>query len=707
MGVDLGSAYGKVALDFSGVKRGVEEAQGALRGFQGVADKMGGALKKSMEVVAISAAAGFAALAAGITLSVKSAIDAEEADAKLAAVLTATKGAAGVTADEAKRLATALQGVTRYEDETVMSAESVLLRFREINKNVFPQATELSLDLATALGIDASSAALMLGKALETPGEGLLRLKMAGVALSDEEIKLIQHMADTGNMAGAQKMIMDELTKSVGGSAKVAAQTFGGQMDILKNQFGDVMEVVGGAFLPMLRETAQWINQNVIPAFRVWAEAAGPKIQAALKQLAEWMQANVLPVLQKLAQWIQANVIPAFQKLADWAVRNLIPALQQLAQWIMSDLVPAIQTYILPLLAQFAQWLGNNLPTVMQTLGDVWNNVLKPVLTALSDILGALLIQAPAIADGLGGAWTAISSAISGVWSVIGPILQSIFTELAKFWTDVQPKLEAAWNNISRIVQAAMQDIWDFLQPIVTAIQQFLTDHGAQIQAMFQDVWNVIGGIFQVAWAMISGTVKLALDLLSGDFSAAGQDWNAMAEGVMSGLQNIFSATWDIIKNIVVIALTEMGNVVGGKLAEMRDAGRNILQGLIDGFNEKKDDVLRALSDIINGAINSIKRTLHIASPSQVFAGIGEQMAAGLALGFAQPQLNFAPVIEAAGATGARSFSSGAASSSSGSSVTISGGINFYGTSAPTNAQEANDSARLFVDALRARGISV
>ena len=130
-----------------------------------------------------------------------------------------------------------------------------IIAFQVNGKDAFPRATEMALDLATALGIDATSAATMLGKALETPGEGMLRLKAAGVALDDETI-VDQINGRGGRCCWRAAMIMDALAQSVGGAAQASGETFAGKLDILKNTLSNVGEDIGNAVLPMLTEFA-------------------------------------------------------------------------------------------------------------------------------------------------------------------------------------------------------------------------------------------------------------------------------------------------------------------------------------------------------------------------------------------------------------------------------------------------------------------
>src|SRR3990167_10895812 len=94
-----------------------------------------GSLAKGALVVGLGAATvAFGAMAAGIGLSIKEAMEAQAVQAQLDAVLRSTGGAAGITRQAAIDLADSLTKVTRFSDETILSGENMLLTFTSIGK---------------------------------------------------------------------------------------------------------------------------------------------------------------------------------------------------------------------------------------------------------------------------------------------------------------------------------------------------------------------------------------------------------------------------------------------------------------------------------------------------------------------------------------------------------------------------------------------
>ena len=205
-------------------------------------------LKKSAN--GISNAIGGIFTALGVGLSSKAVIQAtiqnENALRQLEQRLQTTGNAAGVTSSEMIDLAASMQKVTTFGDEAVLEMQNLLLTFTNIRGGVWRDTVTTTLDLATALGMDATAAAQSLGRALNNPVSGMYRLSRMGIVFTDSQKEMIKQMVNAGDVAGAQNLILKELEGRYGGSATAAADTFGGALTQVKNAFGELLEAPGG-----------------------------------------------------------------------------------------------------------------------------------------------------------------------------------------------------------------------------------------------------------------------------------------------------------------------------------------------------------------------------------------------------------------------------------------------------------------------------
>lgn len=174
-------------------------------------------------------------------------------------VLESTGHAAGLTAKEVNNLAKEMQKVTNFGDEVVQSGQNMLLTFTKIGKDVFPQATEIMLDLSVAMEQDIKQSAIQLGKALNDPIQGVTALRRVGVQLSKQQEEQIRSFMAVNDIASAQKIILGELATQVGGSARAVVSPY----VQLKNALGDLGEAIGETLSPQLTEMSEKLTSFV------------------------------------------------------------------------------------------------------------------------------------------------------------------------------------------------------------------------------------------------------------------------------------------------------------------------------------------------------------------------------------------------------------------------------------------------------------
>jgi len=201
---------------------------------------------------AVAAAATAATAAAVAVKSINLAREQIKVEKQLAAAIRSTGGAAGLTADELKRHASALQKVTNIGDEVTIGAQAMLLTFTRIGRDVFPEATEAVLNVATAMKTGLKESATLVGKALNDPIRGLTALNRVGITFTQTQKDLIKVFQESGRTMEAQKIILKELEIQFGGSARAVADP----LIQLGNVIGDVGEEIGKGLIPIVNSFA-------------------------------------------------------------------------------------------------------------------------------------------------------------------------------------------------------------------------------------------------------------------------------------------------------------------------------------------------------------------------------------------------------------------------------------------------------------------
>lgn len=247
----------KVEVDTRSAKTSIKSLDKDVKSFAKNAKKVLGKIGTSFKAIGKGAAiAGAAIVAAGIGSALyalnqirKESVDLaniqDAAETKLAAVLRATGEAAGFTGAELKKVAGEMQGLTTVGDEAIINTMAVIATFKEIKGDNFKAATMAVLDMAKVLDTDLKSASIQVGKALNDPIKGVSALGRAGVQFTESQKDMIKSLQESGDLIGAQTVILKELESQFGGAAAAARGTFAGSLTALSNAWGDMKEQIG------------------------------------------------------------------------------------------------------------------------------------------------------------------------------------------------------------------------------------------------------------------------------------------------------------------------------------------------------------------------------------------------------------------------------------------------------------------------------
>lgn len=335
---DLGNASNKTGKSLDSMSQNVEKVEKKSR----LAGEGIGLVKDAL-IAAAAAAAAYITIDKSIETFIDNTIEAQNMQAQLAAALNSTRGASGQTLESLNKQSEALSRLSIYQDDAISGAQSILLTFTKIGKDVFPQATEAVANVATRMGGDLKGAALQVGKALNDPIMGVSALARAGIQFTESQKEMIKSMVEGGNVLGAQTLILKELENQFGGSAKAARDTLGGAIASLKNSFGDMFEITTQGSEGLRKAIEDLISAFQDPAVKDFVQAVGvtlfnaigylidgfallvraiPPIAAALEPLVPLMLAVFGPIaLQMVADLLSAGIVPLTKGvIALWGV---------------------------------------------------------------------------------------------------------------------------------------------------------------------------------------------------------------------------------------------------------------------------------------------------------------------------------------------------------------------------------------------------
>lgn len=275
---------------------------------------------------------GLNLLKSGIQGAIVDAQEYEKVTAQLRAGIESTGNVAGLSVEGLKAHASALEELSGVDENLIIQSQAVFQTFTNVRNvvgegnDIFNQASLAALDLSVKMGGDLQGATVQLGKALNDPIKGITALTRVGVVFTQAQKDQIKALVESGDVMGAQKVILAEMNTEFGGAAKAAGDTFAGAVARAKDKVSDfgrdlvtnlqpallaVGKAVGDFWNKYLQPLFNWIGKNkeAVATFVVIIGTA----YAAFKTYSIIM--GVVTTLTEL--YTVATVLMAGGKLAD------------------------------------------------------------------------------------------------------------------------------------------------------------------------------------------------------------------------------------------------------------------------------------------------------------------------------------------------------------------------------------------------------
>ncbi|MFA4974744.1 MAG: hypothetical protein WC683_19245, partial [bacterium] len=550
-----------------------------------------------------AAAAGAALVGLGIAAKIGWGEFSEQAKvgAQTNAVIKSTGGVANVTKGHVNKLAESLMRLSGVDDEAIQAGENMLLTFRRIHNeagrgnDIFDQATKVLMDMSVALGGDPKKNAIALGKALNDPIKGMTALGRKGVQFTAGQKAMITSMVESGDIMGAQKIILKELNAEFGGSAKAAGQTLPGKLNILKESMKNLAGTVVGKAAPALTDFANAAMSKGLPAIEKFSkritEAIGPavtRMTAAFKDA--WP--GIREVLVAMGGYIKA-LQPIFDKLS-----KIGAATMRALGRVMKDNGPQIREIVKNLgavIQNLAKVILPILAFVFQKVLPVALRILIPILAALSNVLAGVSEVVAVVAEGIGKLITAVGSGLTKAVEAGTNIITGLYDGAVGAWGTV-----ATWfGNRKEIILAFFTGGLSWLAPKGWDL----------IYGLLGDAVSGIKG----AWESVKTWFGNRKSAVTGFFTGAA-DWlvekgKSVISGLLGGIKGITGGGWSAVESWFGEMPAKVKGFFIGAASWLVEAGKSIVDGLVRGITA----VAGRIKNAIKGPINTVIRAWNAA----------------------------------------------------------------------------------------------
>lgn len=406
---------------------------------------------------------------------------------------------------------------------------------------------------------------------------------------------LMAKMRENGVTAKTQG---DVLTQTFGKRAGVGLNILMGELDRYHTKLDEVGKGATGF-------AAAW--QGYTKTFGYAWDSAKSSAQALFIQLGT----KLLPTATRFMNWVSKDAIPGLEKFAHWLKENAAWT-KPLAIGLAAAGAAAMVAFGGPvaIIAGIAAIAGGLVIAYKksQTFREV-------VQTALIMVKGAF--------DGLKTAAIVVWHALDAVWHGINGGVQWLkagFADFTAFWKSHSQEIgqvtRKAWTVISTTIKVAWQAAMAFIRPALTVLKAAFKTAFDLIKNVVSTGFHVVAAIFKTWERTTLDFVGVILDIITGHWGKAWADAKKFVSDAFNGIKSIFSS------------------FAKGALHLLYQAGKDIIQGLINGVESMAKSAGNAVVGVGKSIVHGVTSFFGIHSPSTLFHYYGQMLAQGLINGW-------------------------------------------------------------------------
>lgn len=470
---DIGKYYVQIVPSAEGISGSIQKAiapeatAAGKSGGKAIAQSLGSTMT-SLGGNMMKAGAVATAVSVPIIAGIKKAMSAYEvqnaAETKLTEIYKTRMGATEDAAQATMKLASALQQEGVIGDEVTLSGAQQLATFAKMPDTVNSLLPALDNLLAQQKGVnasaeDATGIANLFGKALMGQTGALTRV---GITFDETQEKILK----TGTEEERAAVLAEVVTQNVGHMNKTLAETPSGKIQQMKNAYGDLWEVLGGALAPTLQQIAEFISARVLPGIQSVLNVmqGNPVIGSIIVGIA-----GVLAIGGPLLILL-GSIVSSIGALTAAAGAVTIP---------FSGVAIAIGAVIAVLALAYAK--SETFRTAVNTLVQALGTALSPVIKSVTGFIKMLVAEVMSTA-------TAIGNALAPVIQFLTPILTTLANIISK-------KLQVGFKVLGAVVKtvgAAIRGVAAIVQGVFTAINSVVSRASGPIKKVATDIKNAL-----------------------------------------------------------------------------------------------------------------------------------------------------------------------------------------------------------------------
>ena len=397
-------------------------------------------------------------------------------------------------------------------------------------------------------------------------------------------------------------------------------------------------------------------------------------ITAIVAAIPEIINGIITALMENIPLIIQAGIdlLVALIQALPQIITTIVQAIPQIISGIVDALIGNIDQIIMAGVQLFVA-LIQNLPQIIVEIVAAIPQIITGIVGAIGD-LGYMLVEAGG--NLLHGLWEGISGAASWLWEQVSGWASGLVNGIKNFFGIHSPSTVFAeiGGNMADGVGVGFGDSMDGVSSDMTAAMGGAGELTAAeaVRAVNDGILANIEGLSGAVNAIVERVIT-GLTAQAQRLNQAGQDFDKnIASGMITAIVQITQKIPQIVQSTITAFTAQhlkfvlegqnidksitQGMVAGipeitakvpqiiqpivtalrSFVSDFTDAGEEMVRGIWQGFQNMRSWLESNVRSMMRAIVAAVEDEMDIASPSKVFAGIGEYMAQGMGEGFAR-----------------------------------------------------------------------
>lgn len=450
-----------------------------------------------------------------------------------------------------------------------------------------------------------------------------------------------------------------------------AVDRMAGSWQGLTGALGDMKEIglrefFGGAFealKPLVQSLTDWLMGEGRAQLQEWGASFGELVSKIVELGAAWAgnwggirdtlttvwSGTIQPALEMLGEWLQVNIPKAVEWLKTAWAGNW-EEIQGKSQGIISSISSVIQQFII----SFQTWWSENGATITAAVMTAWEvlkgifnsaiAVIGPAVQGLIENIKSSFSRMGPLVDAFKKLWTSLKPVITVVLEILGAVILAFVGVVVGLFKGISKAIGPFITGIIGIVTGfatALSGVFDIVVGLVEMVVAIFRGDGEAIRAAVEKMKNGVINLF-------SGLVTIVVSLVTGLWNTLKGLITGLVSGIIEFFTNLYnklvghSLIPDLINKIIdwftslPKKLMEPLSTIINRITSLftntnwGDLGHKIISGLVDALHNGIASVISAAGDVASAVLETFKGFFGIHSPSTLFEEIGENVVLGL-----------------------------------------------------------------------------